>query len=380
MGVQDIDTQMLFVRRTRVEMKRVAFVIILCAILTLIGSSTLTVAVSYIGSKPGASPYPLIPWTKPYVAKHQKGGRTTPVPTTTSTIAPITPFPDQLWQQMAVLQEHNRLLYFGNPQVPEVALTFDDGPNPNYTPQILAVLQQYNVKATFFCLGQLVANFPDLVKEEYADGHVVGDHSWSHPNLGLLSSNDVATQLRQTADIIQQTIGVRPTFFRPPYGVFNTTVLTQANRMGLTTIIWNDEARDWMRPGIDVISSRILRLAGNGAIILLHDGGGNRSQTVQALPTIITTLRAQGYKLVTLQQMVNDLPKNPAANQIPVSIQTPVATPLPVVTPTTTSTPLPPPTPGVSPTATPGTGLTPVPKPTPTVSPTPKSMIAPSTG
>src|SRR5947209_4193360 len=111
MGVQDIDTQMLFVRRSRVEMKRVAFVIILCAILTLVGSLTLTVAVPYIGSRPGASPYPLIPWTEPHGGKLQKGGRTTPltpVPTTTSTMAAITPFPDQLWQQMAVLQEHNR--------------------------------------------------------------------------------------------------------------------------------------------------------------------------------------------------------------------------------------------------------------------------------
>ena len=197
------------------------------------------------------------------------------------------------------------------------ALTFDDGPNPNYTPQVLATLEQYHVKATFFCVGRLVAQYPDLVKAEYADGHVIGNHSWSHPNLGLLSSNEVATQLRRTSDIIQQTLGVRPTFFRPPYGVFNATVLTQANLMGLTTIIWNDEARDWLRPGIDVISSRILGLAGNGAIILLHDGGGNRYQTVKALPTIIMTLRAEGYNFVTLQQMVNDLPKHPAASQMP---------------------------------------------------------------
>jgi len=346
MGVQDIDAQLSFTRRTGAEMKRIPLVIILCAILTLAGSLTLTVAGSHIGSTSNVSHYPLVLRSKPHVSNHHKGKETTPltlVPTATSTARPITPFPDQLWQQMAVLQEYNRFLYFGNPQKPEVALTFDDGPNPNYTPQVLATLEQYHVKATFFCVGRLVAQYPDLVKAEYADGHVIGNHSWSHPNLGLLSSNEVATQLRQTSDIIQQTLGVRPTFFRPPYGVFNTTVLTQANLMGLTTIIWNDEARDWLRPGIDVISSRILGLAGNGAIILLHDGGGNRYQTVKALPTIITTLRAEGYNFVTLQQMVNDLPKHPAASQMPVSISATM-----VVTPTLMDTPIPTPTPDAS--------------------------------
>ena len=235
------------------------------------------------------------------------------------------------------------VIYHGNSGLPEIALTFDDGPNPDYTPQVLATLEQYHVKATFFCVGRLIAQYPDLVKAEYADGHVIGNHSWSHPNLGLLSSNEVATQLRQTSDIIQQTLGVPPTFFRPPYGVFNTTVLTQANLMGLTTIIWNDEARDWLMPGIDVISSRILGLASNGAIILLHDGGGNRYQTVKALPTIITTLRAKGYNFVTLQQMVNDLPKHPAASQMPVSISATM-----VVTPTLMDTPIPTPTPDAS--------------------------------
>src|SRR5256885_7450011 len=169
---------------------------------------------------------------------------------------------------------------------------------------------------------------------------------------------------------LQKTIGVRPTFFRPPYGVFNSSVLTQANLLGLTTVIWNDEARDWLRPGIDVISSRILGLAGNGAIVLLHDGGGDRSQTVGALPTIITTLQSQGYKFVTLQQMVNDLPKNPAANEAPVFISTPI----PVVSSTPTFTP----TPAASPTPSPEPGSTPT--PTPTVSPTPESTTRPSRG
>jgi peptidoglycan-N-acetylglucosamine deacetylase len=347
MGVQDIDAQLSFTRRTEAEMKRISLVIILCVSLTLAGSLTLIVAVSHSGSTSNVSHYPRVLRSKPHVSNHHKGKETTPVtpvPTATSIARPITPFPDQLWQQMAVLQEYNRFLYSGNPQKPEIALTFDDGPNPGYTPQVLATLEQYHVKATFFCVGRLVAQYPDLVKAEYADGDVIGNHSWSHANLGLLSSADIATQLRRTSDIIQQTLGVPPTFFRPPYGVFNTTVLTQANLMGLTTIIWNDEAHDWLRPGIDVISSRILGLAGNGAIILLHDGGGNRYQTVKALPTIITTLRAKGYNFVTLQQMVNDLPKHPVASHMPISISAPIN----VVTPTLMDTPIPMPTPDAS--------------------------------
>jgi len=234
-----------------------------------------------------------------------------------------------MWQQIAALQSQNRFLYTGNRYLPEVALTFDDGPNPYYTPQILAILQHYRVKATFFCIGQQVARYPNLVRQEYSDGNLVGNHSWSHPNLALLSDNEIETQINLTSNAIQQATGVRPTFFRPPYGVVNTKVLAQANLLGLTTIIWSDEARDWATPGTSVIVSRILRLAGDGAIILMHDGGGDRSQTVAALPSIITSLRASGFQLVTLRQMLNDVPERPASTQAPISASTPTPPPVP---------------------------------------------------
>ena len=191
---------------------------------------------------------------------------------------------DVLWQQIAALQSQNRFLYTGNRYLPEVALTFDDGPNPYYTPQILAIIRHSRVKVTFFCIGRQVARYPDLVRQEYNDGNLVGNHSWSHPNLALLSNSEIESQIKLTSDAIQQATGVRPTFFRPPYGVVNTRVLAQVNLLGLTAIIWNDEARDSATLGTSVIVSRILRLAGDGAIILLHDGGGDRSQTIAALP------------------------------------------------------------------------------------------------
>jgi peptidoglycan/xylan/chitin deacetylase (PgdA/CDA1 family) len=221
--------------------------------------------------------------------------------------APITPFPAELQQEIAVLQAHHRLLFHGAPTRREIALTFDDGPNPFYTPAVLAILKRYRVQATFFCLGILVARYPQLVQQEHAAGHVVGDHSWSHPQLPLLTPSQILWQIRTAADTIQQVIEVRPTFFRPPYGDYDSQVLTQANRLGLTIVLWNDDPRDWSWPGTTGIISGVLTQAGNGSIILLHDGGGDRSQTVAALPTIIESLQRQGFRLVTLQQMVDEV-------------------------------------------------------------------------
>ncbi len=156
-------------------------------------------------------------------------------------------------------------------------------------------------------VGYLVKDFPNIVRQEYNNGNLVANHSWSHPELTLLSASAILSQLTSTSNVIQTTIGVRPTFFRPPYGAFNRTVLAQASYLGVTTVLWNDTAEDWTLPGVGFIVNRILSLAHAGAIILLHDGGGNRAQTVAALPTIITDLENRGFSLVTLQRLVDDL-------------------------------------------------------------------------
>jgi peptidoglycan-N-acetylglucosamine deacetylase len=330
MGIQDVDSRVFFARHSKTRMNRPSLVITLCAILGLLGSLALATTTTLTLTKPNEG---TVTVGATALATAQNGtpqsrsttGRLTS--TSTNIQSPILPFPTLLWQQIAALQSHNRFLYTGNRYLPEIALTFDDGPSLYYTPQILAILKQYEVKATFFCIGRQVASYPDLVRQEYNDGNLVGNHSWSHPNLALLSSSEIVAQINLTADAIQQATGVRPTFFRPPYGVVNTRVLVKANLLGLTTIIWNDEARDWSTPGTGVIISRILNLAGDGAIILLHDGGGNRSQTIAALPTIIQTLRLRGFKFVTLQQMLNDLPKRPASTQAPIIVPTPASTP-----------------------------------------------------
>ncbi len=217
-----------------------------------------------------------------------------------------------LRKEIADLRAQGRILYSGNTQLREIALTFDDGPDPNYTPQILDVLQRYGIKATFFCIGRQVEAYPQIVRQEYEAGHVIGNHSWTHPDLGLLPASDILSELNQTFGAIQEVIGVQLAFFRPPYGSLSTQVLAQACHLGVTTVMWNagEEARDWSRPGVKFIIRQILSLVRNGSIILMHDGGGDRSQTVAALPVIIQRLQDRGFQLVTIQQMVDGLQEN----------------------------------------------------------------------
>jgi peptidoglycan-N-acetylglucosamine deacetylase len=289
---------------------RIALIITLMLTLGVSGLLTMKFAIWARSTiQPGAQPSPtplLLPSPSPEDPYGQTG-----------------PLPQNLSQEIANLRSQNRLLYNGNTFLPEIALTFDDGPNPYYTPQILNILQKYHVKATFFCIGRLIAAYPALVRQEYAAGYTIGNHSWSHPNLALLAPPSIQFQISKTSDAIEAAIGVRPTFFRPPYGRMSVQELMQVYHDGLTTVIWNDEGQDWARPGVNVIIQRILRLARNGAIILMHDGGGDRSQTVAALPFIINGLRQRGFRFVTMQQMLMDLqrhtsvPTNPDGPQPP---------------------------------------------------------------
>jgi len=197
------------------------------------------------------------------------------------------------------------IVWRGNLHLHEVALTFDDGPSPVYTPQVLAVLAQNNVAATFFLIGQQAAAYPDLVRREAAAGNAVEVHSWSHPDLNWLSPAQIAAQLENTCQVINDALGMHEVaFFRPPYGDVNNTVLAVARQLGLTAVMWDVDPRDWARPGISAIINRVLAQVHNGSIILLHDGGGNRSQTVAALPEIIAALRQKGYTFVTVSRLL----------------------------------------------------------------------------
>ena len=180
-----------------------------------------------------------------------------------------------------------------------IALTFDDGPGP-YTPQVLSVLQQYHVPATFFEIGENVAAYPQYSRMVAAAGYPVEDHTWSHPDLTTLSPVEVGAQIDRTQAEIASVTGESPTCVRPPYDAWDPTVLTTIAARGLTAMSYSVDPRDWSMPGVAAIVSRVVAAAAPGAVVDLHDGGGDRSETVAALPQIITDLRAEGYGFVSI--------------------------------------------------------------------------------
>jgi peptidoglycan-N-acetylglucosamine deacetylase len=195
----------------------------------------------------------------------------------------------------------------GNQALPEIALTFDDGPDPVYGPQIQALLVRYRVPATFFYVGELVERYPEITAQAERAGFAIGNHSWDHSELPLLSSDQVQSELSQTNNAIFNATGVRPTLMRPPYGAVTPAIEQQSAQVDLSTILWDVDPQDWARPGANVITQRVLTNAHDGAIVLLHEGGGDRSQTVAALEPIIPALSQSGYHFVTIPQMIADL-------------------------------------------------------------------------
>jgi peptidoglycan-N-acetylglucosamine deacetylase len=273
------------------------FLLVLIILCTVgITSLIFVVAREYLGNTPPvhhATPTPVI--------SASPTSTLSPTPTPSSTEAPTptpTPPPGVLGYP----------LYTGNPHLPAIALTFDDGPNPLYTSQILAILQQYGVQATFFVIGSEAAAYPDLVQQEYQQGNSIGNHTWSHPNLINLTPTAVRAQLTSASNQIAADTSASPTLMRPPGGNFNSSVQSIAASLGLSTILWNVDPKDWSRPGTDAIIKNVLSSTHNGSIILMHDGGGDRSETVAALPTIITTLEQRGFQFVTIPHMIQDLP------------------------------------------------------------------------
>ncbi|MFF7456983.1 polysaccharide deacetylase family protein [Kitasatospora sp. NPDC008115] len=181
-----------------------------------------------------------------------------------------------------------------------VYLTFDDGPSPRYTPQVLALLSQYGVRATFFEIGQNVAAYPGVTRQVGAQGHSVQNHSWSHPDLRKVSKSAFQYQVTATDARIRAQTGTTPTCLRPPYGGVNGAVRSGAAGLGKSIQLWSVDPQDWARPGRAAIERRVLDAVKPGSVILLHDGGGDRGQTVAALPGILRTLKSRGYTFALL--------------------------------------------------------------------------------
>ena len=185
---------------------------------------------------------------------------------------------------------------------PYIAMTFDDGPSAENTPRLLEILKQRNIKATFFLIGQNVAANPDIVRRILAEGHEVGNHSWTHPQLSKLSDDRVTAEITKTQDAIKEASGYSPTLLRPPYGAITPRQREWiANQFGLNIILWSVDPFDWKRPGASVITERILSQVRPGAIILSHD---IHKQTVDAMPATLDALITKGYKFVTVSQLI----------------------------------------------------------------------------
>ena len=184
-----------------------------------------------------------------------------------------------------------------------VALTFDDGPWPGQTDKILDVLKQQNVKATFFMLGSQARSSPALARRVAAEGHVVGSHSFSHAELTKLKPAEARDEISRGINAVAAAAGTRPVWFRPPYGAVNADVRREARGLNVKTMLWDIDTLDWTRPGTHMLYRNAVRSTKSGQVVLMHDGGGNRDQTIKALPIIIDDLRRRGFIFVTLDEL-----------------------------------------------------------------------------
>ena len=191
----------------------------------------------------------------------------------------------------------------------QLALTYDDGPNDPHTLRLLEVLARHNVRATFFLIGRFVQQRPDIVREIVKAGHVIGNHTFTHPLLTFKSAAEVRKELTDCRSAIQDAIGEHSNLFRPPFGGRRPAVLRIARELGLEPIMWNVTGYDWNAPPAAVIEKKVSSQIRGGDVILLHDGGhkqmgADRSQTVLATDHLITRYKSEGYGFATIAQML----------------------------------------------------------------------------
>jgi peptidoglycan/xylan/chitin deacetylase (PgdA/CDA1 family) len=199
---------------------------------------------------------------------------------------------------------------------PYIALTFDDGPSAKLTPKLLDLLAAHHVKATFFLIGENVAEHPDIVAREAREGHELANHSWSHPNLGKMSDENVRSQIHRTDDAIRSAAGIGPTLLRPPYGSITARQKKWINQeFGYKIALWDVDPLDWRRPGPNVVCNRIVKNTRAGSIVLAHD---IHPGTIEAMPCVLNQLEARGFKFVTVSELLAmETPLPPKASPSP---------------------------------------------------------------
>ena len=198
------------------------------------------------------------------------------------------------------VQDH--ILVRGAGDSKRVALTFDDGPHPDTTPQLIAILNRYKVHATFFVVGKMAKLHPELLRQELQAGNELGNHTYHHMNLERVSPERIRDELTWGGQIIRRCTGVAPRLFRPPGGNYDQVVLRTAAALGYTIVLWSDNPGDYAEEGAAAVRQRVMARLRPGSVVVLHDG---LEQTVQALPLVLEDLQRSGYQCVTVSQLIS---------------------------------------------------------------------------
>lgn len=185
-----------------------------------------------------------------------------------------------------------------------IALTFDDGPHPVHTPEILDILKEYGVHATFFVIGQNAEYYPELIRRELAEGHEIGNHTYSHPHVSKITTDQLLNEILDTEDVLLSVCGYQPRLFRPPEGCYSEVIGNLLVRMDYVPVIWSVDTLDWKRPAASAIENRILGHVKSGDIILCHDYV-TKSNTPAALRKVIPALLEEGYEFVTVSELMD---------------------------------------------------------------------------
>jgi peptidoglycan/xylan/chitin deacetylase (PgdA/CDA1 family) len=214
---------------------------------------------------------------------------------------------------------------------PYLAITFDDGPHPQNTPRLLGILRERNIKATFYVVGTLAKEYPNIIRAILADGHEIGNHTLTHPmNMPRLSDDKIRHEVGATSQALLDIAGYRARTFRPPGGATNARLKQWLyDEYGLCSILWSVDPNDWKRPGVGVVTQRLINGAHPGAILLCHD---LHAPTVDAMPGTLDGLLAKGYRFVTVSQLLNMESAATTMARMPVDPE-PASPPLPPVTP-----------------------------------------------
>lgn len=185
-----------------------------------------------------------------------------------------------------------------------IALTFDDGPHPKYTPQILDILREYNVPATFFTVGENVEAYPELVQRCITEGHEIANHTYTHRDLSKSNASQINREITATESALWECGEIRPKLLRPPGGLYGRRVLSVAAELDYTVVLWNIDTRDWAHTPPKMIAEKVMSSVKGGDIVLMHDFIGKDSPTPDALQLIIPKLQKNGYRFVTVSELL----------------------------------------------------------------------------